>query len=432
MSTSLSARKRLAWTVIGILFAGSVINYIDRAVLGVVMPEMRKDLQLSNTEYGLAVNAFLIMYMIAYIGGGRLADRLGIRRTFLWTTITWSIASMLHAFARGFPSLCFFRALLGLGEGGFYPTGMRAATELFEPKDRAKAVGILLAGVSVGALLTPPLVAAIAGRYGWRMAFLLTGMLGFGLVPIWLAVQNRVRRMGPVVLPSTPAETAMEDALSLSVREVLLRRKYWFFLLARALSDIAWYFFIFWLPGYFQVERNFDMVMIGSLLWIPYFCADLGALVGAWGSSSLIARGMSVNAARRTLLISSSLLGSVGAFAYYAGSWPISLACVSIALFGHFSMASNLHTVITEIVPQKHVAVLYGVTGAAGTLFAAISQPIVGRLVDNAGYEVPFLVGGVCYLMATLLILGAGRVERLVRGPESPNSLAIAGEDVIT
>jgi ACS family hexuronate transporter-like MFS transporter len=165
------------------------------------------------------------------------------------------------------------------------------------------------------------------------MAFLLTGMMGFLLVPIWLLMQSRIRRIGPIAsLPGVDA-TKLDKGFDLSGREVLRRRKYWFLLLARALSDIAWYFFIFWLPGYFQVERNFDLVMIGSLLWIPYFCADIGAFAGAWASSALIHRGVSVNMARRILLITYSLLGSLGACSYYASAWSLSLAFVSIALF---------------------------------------------------------------------------------------------------
>jgi len=421
----MSQRKRLACGVIAILFAGSVINYIDRAVLGVVMPQIRGDLGLSNTDYGFAVNAFLLTYMVSYIGGGRIADRFGVRRAFLWVTIIWSFASVSHALTRGLASLCFFRALLGLGEGGFYPTAMRGAAELFAPKDRAKAVGVLLAGISVGALVTPPLVATIAARYGWRSSFLLTGLLGFLIIPFWIFIQ---RRLEPAVSAASGSDENPTET-DLSVKEVLRRRKYWFFLLARALSDIAWYFFIFWLPGYFQVVRHFDLAMIAGFLWIPYLCADLGAIAGAWGSSALIGRGLSVDAARRGALIFSALLGSFGAGAYYAPTWSVSLALVGIALFGHFSMAANLHTVITEITPARHVAVLYGVTGAAGTLLAAISQPVVGRLVDIAGYEIPFVVGGGCYLLAILLMLGAGKIERLTRSNAAGDRLATINAD---
>jgi ACS family hexuronate transporter-like MFS transporter len=150
-------QNRLAWMVVLLLFLGSVWNYLDRAVLGVVMPQLRRDLALTNTDYGVAVNAFLLLYMIFYILGGRLADSLGSRRTFTLTVVCWSVAHVLHALASGLRSLCLFRALLGIGEGGYYPTAMRGAAEWFAPKDRAKAVGILLCGLTMGTLVAPPL-----------------------------------------------------------------------------------------------------------------------------------------------------------------------------------------------------------------------------------------------------------------------------------
>ena len=136
MSVNLLRQGRFAWLVVLVLFLGSAINYMDRTVLGVVMPQIRRDLSLTNTEYGLAVNAFLVLYMIFYVLGGRVADRLGCRRTFLLTISFWSVAAMLHTFSRGLRSLCLFRALLGIGEGGFYPTAIRGAAEWFAPRDR--------------------------------------------------------------------------------------------------------------------------------------------------------------------------------------------------------------------------------------------------------------------------------------------------------
>jgi ACS family hexuronate transporter-like MFS transporter len=137
----------------------TVINYVDRSVLGVVKPQLQKDLALNNTEYGLAVNAFLITYSALYILGGRLADRFGYRRMFPINVVFWSISCMLHSLARGLGSLCLFRSLLGVGEGGFYPSAIRATSELFGSEQRAKAVGIIMCGLSVGALVT---------RRSWR------------------------------------------------------------------------------------------------------------------------------------------------------------------------------------------------------------------------------------------------------------------------
>jgi ACS family hexuronate transporter-like MFS transporter len=412
-SASTQIQSRFAWSVVALLFFGSVVNYMDRTVLGVVMPQIRRDLDLSNADYGLAVNAFLVMYAVFYISGGRVADWLGYRRMFVATVLFWSVANMLHAAARGFRSLCLFRALLGIGEGGYYPTAIRAASEWFPPRDRAKAVGLLLCGLSVGTLITPPIVAAITLHYGWRTAFLLTGAAGALLVPPWLLVHRSIRRAGVKPAQSSPAETAAQAADEPPLLEVLTHRKYLCVLAARTMTDSAWYFYLFWLPGYFQQVRGFDLKMIGLTLWFPYFMADLGALAGAWASSGLIRRGHSVNFARKAILLPSATLASLGTLTYFAGSPYLALAMISVALFGHLSWSSNIHTVITEITPPRHVAMLYGITGASGTLLGALTQPLIGYIVDLTGYAPAFLYAGGAYFAAITLALTAGRIERI-------------------
>ena len=151
--TGLSVQERFAWSIAAVLFGGSVINYLDRAVLGVVMPQIRRDLGLTNQQYGWAVNAFLMAYMFSYIVGGRLADRFGCRSMVALTAGFWSVAGMTHALVRGLGSLSLVRALLGFGEAGFYPAAMRGVAGWFPPKDRAKAVGLFLSALSVGTLL---------------------------------------------------------------------------------------------------------------------------------------------------------------------------------------------------------------------------------------------------------------------------------------
>lgn len=273
MPVSASRQDRFAWLVVLFLFLGSVINYMDRTVLGVVMPQIRRDLSLTNTDYGLAVNAFLVLYMIFYVLGGIVADRLGCRRAFLVTISFWSVAAMLHVLARGLRSLCFFRALLGMGEGGYYPTAMRGAAEWFPPRDRAKAVGLILCGLSLGTLLTVPLVAWITIHHGWRASFLVTGALGFSLIPPWLWLHRKIRRAygqadpTPVLESGETEDGASEAEISLS--EALRRRKYWCVLTARALTDAAWYFYLFWMPGYFQEVRGNHSASAFSAAMIP-------------------------------------------------------------------------------------------------------------------------------------------------------------------
>ena len=412
---TLTQHRKFAWIIAIFFFAGSVLSFVDRAVLGVVMPQVRKDLSLTNTEYSLATTSFLILYMIFYFLGGQLTDRLGSRRTFSLNIIFWSLASMAHGVARGITSLCMFRALLGVGEGGFLPTAMRGIAEWFPPENRAKAVGLLMCGISLGMLLTPPIVAWITFHYGWRMAFLVTGSLGFFMIPPWLLLHRRIQEAYGMSDPA-PAQSLMVDALGRedsSLGQVLAKRKYWLFLSARVFSDSVTYFYLYWLPGYFQDIRHYDLQKVGKLLWIPFFCADLGALGGAWLSSAFIQRGLGLDRGRKLALFLSAIGPIVGAGAYLAPTHLLALALVSLALFGHFSWSSNINTVITEVVPRRHVATLYGLVGAMGALMGALTQLLVGRSVDLVGYGPAFLGTAVAYLLALLMLFSAGRIEQI-------------------
>ena len=436
MSNDRDPQRVFAWQIVFLLFAGSVLNYMDRSLVGVIMPQMRRDLTLTNADFGLAINAFLVLYAVFYVLGGRVADRLGYRGAFALTVAFWSLASMAHAYVQGLRSLALCRVFLGMGEGGFYPAAIRGAAEWFPPESRAKAVGLILSALCVGTLLTPPLVAWITIHYGWRASFLVIGALGLLLLPPWLLLHRRIHQDygaggSPAVssplplggkggprsrmrgagrergLPASVPSAGNDPSLS----EVLKSRKYWCVLGARASTDAAWYFYLFWIPGYFQDVRRFDLVSVGKLLWIPFFCAGVGALAGAWASSSLIRRGLGLDRSRKTILFASASLCAMGASACFAPASYLALALVSLALFGHQSFGSNIHTVITEITPPRHVAVLYGITGAAGTLLGAASQLGIGRVVDSFGYEPAFVWAGGMALVAATLLLAAGRIE---------------------
>jgi ACS family hexuronate transporter-like MFS transporter len=292
---------------------------------------------------------------------------------------------------------------------------MRGAAEWFPPKNRAKAVGILLCGLTAGTLAAPPLVAWLAVRYGWRATFVVTGVLSLLLLPPWWLLHRRIHRLygTPDPAPAARDEAAGEssDEFAPSLREVLKRRKYWCVLAARALTDGAWYFYLFWIPGYFQEVRHFDLRMIGRWLWIPFFAANAGALAGAWASSALLGRGCGLDRSRKGVLIPAVVLGGLGALTHLVLDPFASLTLVSIALFGQFAWASNIHTVITEITPRRHMAVLYGITGSAGTLVGALTQPLIGRVVDAGGYAPVFAGVGAAYVLALALLLAAGRIE---------------------
>ncbi len=403
-----SRSLRFAWLLLAVLFGGSVLNYLDRAVLGVLMPQVRHNLSLSNADYGLVVNAFLLLYMVFYILGGHISDWLGSRRSFIFNVIGWSAASMLHALSQGLLSLCAFRALLGAAEGGFYPTAIRSIADWFPLSHRAKAIGILLCGMSIGSFIAPPAVAWVAMRYGWRAAFLVTGALGFFLLIPWLLLQ--LRKTHPPFAVESAAALEPGTPRAVPISHALRQRKYLFLLGARSITDAIWFFCLFWIPGYFQEARGFNLLQVGRLLWIPYFSGDLGALLGTWGSSALLKRGFSLDISRKSVLIPSALLSLCSVGTFYAHTNWVALLCLSVALFGVFSWAGNVQSAITEVVPQQHVALLYGITGAVGTFLSAISQLFIGRVVDHVGYRPVFVALGIGLPLALVLVFAAGRI----------------------
>ena len=417
MSMGEGAENRFAWLVMSLLFAAAVMNYMDRTVLSIIMPQIRRDLSLSNEQYGFAVNSFLLLYMVTYPLGGYVADRLGCRRTFVLNVCAWSVASMLQALSKGFLSLCAFRGLLGATEGGFPSTAIRGLAEWFPSANRAKAVGIMLCGISLGSVVAPPLVAGVTLVYGWRAAFLVTGALGFLLVPPWLILH---RRISSVFGSKDPAPARRNESASFSgseetttIWEVLRRRKFLFILVARSMTDAIWFFYLFWAAGYFQEARGFGLANVGRFLWIPFLSADLGALAGSWISSGLIRRGLGVDRSRKSVMVVSALLGFCGAGVVYVSNHYVALALLSVTLLGLLSWAANVQTAITEISPPQHVAVLYGITGSAGTLLSAISQPLIGRVVDGTGYVPVFVAAGAGLIVALGIALSAGKIERI-------------------
>jgi len=413
----LTQQERFAWGIAAVLFGGSLINYLDRAVLGVIMPQIRRDLGLTNQQYGWAVGAFLVAYMVSYVAGGRLADRLGSRRTISITLLFWSAAALSHALVTGLTTLSAARSLLGFGEAAFYPAAMRAAAGWFPSKDRAKAVGLFLSALSVGTLITPPIVSSVTSRFGWRAAFLVTGGLGVLLLPSWLWLHRRIRRAYGTPDPEPAAEAEVLDTSTNEVplSRVLRNRQYWCALSARACSDGAWYFYLFWMPGYLQEVRGLSLRTVGQLLWMPYLAAGIGALVGAWASSALIRRGFGLSSSRKAVLLPSAVLSIIGTACCVVPGEALIFVLLSVALFGHQSWSSNIHTVIIEIVPSAHLAVLYGVTGAAGTFMGAVAQLGIGSIVDAVGYRPIFAGVGLLYAMAAALVIGAGRLDRIRR-----------------
>ncbi len=261
---------RYRWWIVALLFAATVLNYIDRQSLSILATTIQHAFQINDVGYGHVVTAFLLAYTFAYAITGRVTDRLGARWSMALFILWWSLAEMLPPLVHGGVSLGVSRFLLGLGEAGIWVVAPKVIGELFAPRSRALAIGIYTAGGTLGAALAPPTISAISQGFGWPMVFFASGLLGLLWLIPWLMFTGKMRLAGPAL-----SQTGAARWFGL-----LRIRNLWLLLLARFLTDPVWYFFLFWFPKYLEDVRHVPFVRVGHVVWVVYLAADLGTIAG--------------------------------------------------------------------------------------------------------------------------------------------------------
>lgn len=399
--------KHLRWYVAVLLCLSSELNYLDRQTLSVLAETIQKELGFTTVEYSYITSSFLVSYTIMYAVSGRLVDVLGTRRSFLIFVSGWSVANMLHAFAKTALQFSFFRFLLGAAEPANFPAGVKAVSEWFPVRERALAVGIFNAGTAVGATLAAPVVSFIALTWGWRYAFVLTGAVGFIWVAVW-AVFYRLpqvhQRLGEAERELILAGTDDEgDQEAVPVARLLGMRVTWGCVLARMLTDPITYFLIFWVPKYLQQERGFNLADIGRYAWIPYVALAVGNIAGGAIPTYLVSRGWTINRARKTTMFVVSCLIPVCYVAVMKVESPaLALAFITAAMFGHAAWANI--TLPAEVFPKRVVGTVTGIGGALGGLAGVVTQLSIGWVVQNLSFEPIFTACAVLYLLAFALV----------------------------
>lgn len=389
----------MPWKITLLIAAAIAISYFDRQTLPVAIAAIQRDIPLSNSQFSQLQAAFLVAYAIMYAGGGKLIDAFGTRRGFAFVMVWWSLACAGHGLANSFGFLAVSRFLLGMGEGGGFPAATKAVAEWFSPRDRATAMGVINAGTAVGAVMAPPAIAAIVAAAGWRWVFVVAGAVGVAWAASWLLV---------VVEKQREEELAAEWLPLLRLKEV------WCLVVAKFLSDAAWYFYLFWLPKYLYDMRGFDTKRVGYYAWIPYAASGVGSLAGGWFSSWLLKRGLSVDKARKIALGASA---AVMPAILFVDSTPVdwAIAIFSIAFFGQQSWSTLVMILPTDLVPGRAVGSVAGMVGFGGAMGGVVFGLLVGYLLDHgAGYGPVFALAGSFHVAAFLLILLViPRIERL-------------------
>ena len=421
----------LRWFVITLIFFATVINYIDRQTMAVLKGSISADLGLSNSDYAAIQNAFLVLYGISQMVSGRLYDAIGTRLGFAFSIVVWSGAAIMHAFAGSAGAFRAWRAVLGFGEAGNWPGAAKAVGEWFPVRERALGMGIFNTGAAIGGALSPPIIAWIALSYGWRATFVVTGVLGFVWLAVWLlvyALPEQHRWITPeerahIFSDRENGNGAGDFAWRPGWGRLLTYRQTWAVVAGRFITDPIWWLYVFWLPSYFQDARGFSLQQIGWSAWFPFLCAGIGALGGGWASGFLIQRGWSVDRARKTVMAFGALLTPAGILAMRAESPYTALILMGVVLFGFQVWINNVQTLPSDFFPRTAVASVFGLGGTSAALASVLYNWGTGRVVDAAGYAPVFIVAGVLGPLGLVVTLAlAGRVAPLSREQLEPVS----------
>ena len=396
------------WSICALLFFATTINYIDRQVLSILAPDLQRSIGWNEEQYGYIVTAFNAAYALGLLFAGGLIDRFGVRRGYASVISLWSLAAIGHALASTALGFGIARFALGLVEAGNFPSAIKSVAEWFPRRERAFATGIFNSGTNVGAILVPVTVPWLAITFGWRAAFIVTGALGFIWLALWLWLYDKPEAHSSC----SPAELAYirsdppEPVQRVSWARLARYRQTWAFTIGKFFTDPIWWFYLFWLAKFFNTRFGLNLTKLGPPLVVVYCASTIGSIGGGWLSGMLIARGWSVNRARKTTLLLCALAVVPAATIPNTTNVWYAVAMLSLATAAHQGWSANLFTLVSDLFPQRAVGSVVGFGGAGGSIGGMLFSLLVGSILQATGsnYTALFIMAGSFYLVAFGLI----------------------------
>ncbi|HEY2357142.1 MAG TPA: MFS transporter [Phenylobacterium sp.] len=410
-----AAVGRYRWVIVGLLFTAMVINYVDRQTIGFLKGDLSKQFGWNETNYADLVFWFQGAYAISYLAFGRIVDRIGARWGFGLAFLIWQIAHISHAAARSLSGFIGARIFLGVGEAGAFPGGLKAVTQWFPKKERAFATGLFNAGTNIGAIVTPLIIPAVVLAWGWRAAFIVTGLGGLLWLPIWLLVYRTPREAKNLSaaelahIESDPADVVE----SIPWTRLLRVRETWAYAIGKFLIDPIWWMFLFWLPDFMQKRHGLDLKTFGPPIVAIYLLSDVGSVIGGWASSRLIQRGWTINRARKTTMLVCALLATPVAFAAFTDNLWLAVGIIGLATAAHQGFSATLYTLPSDVFPRSAVGSVVGIGGMIGAIGGMVMSKYAGFVLDKLGTYTPiFVVAASAYILAlTAVHLLAPKME---------------------
>ncbi len=408
----------LRWWIAALLFGATLISYVDRLTLSILAPTICTDLHLSNFQYASISAWFLLAYSLGQTVFGRFQDRFGTKLGLSIAMMIWSAAETAQALTHGLFGLCSFRFVLGLGEGGHWPAAIKGVAEWFPKEQRGIGMGIVNTGATLGSVLAPPLIVWLELRFGWRTTFVATGLLGFAWLALWERYYQSPRKH-PLLRPGEllfiegstdmrrspiPTQTWCSLLRDNQVRGIVL---------SRFLGDPVWWLYLVWLPLYLSRARGLSLKEIGVSAWIPFLCADVGALAGGWFSGWLIQRRWRPAQARGVAIAFGAALAPVAMLVSRAKSETEAITLISVALFAFQFWVNNVQTLTSDLFQNELVASISGLAGTGAGLGAMIFILSTGWIVDHFGYAPVLILSGLLLPAATAALAWfAGAIPR--------------------
>ncbi|MEB0260554.1 MULTISPECIES: MFS transporter [unclassified Mucilaginibacter] len=424
-------RTNYRWVVVALLFFATTINYLDRQVIGFLKPTLEKEFSWTETDYSHIVMAFSAAYALGLLAFGGIIDKIGTKLGYTISLVVWSLAAMLHAIVKSTLGFGAVRAALGLGEAGNFPAAIKVVAEWFPKKERALATGIFNSGANIGAVLAPAMVPWILGIYGWQMAFIITGAIGFVWLFFWVIlyeIPSRHKKINEAEFEHIHSD--IEEPVTENVPEEKIKwgrlfgiRQTWVFLVGKFLTDPMWYFFLFWLPSYFSSTFNLDLKKPSLPLILIYTATTIGSIGGGYLSSWFIKRGMPIFKARKTaMFIFAVCVVPIFAARYATNIWQ-AVGLISLAAAAHQAWSANIFTTASDMFPKRAVSSVVGIGGMAGSIGGIAFPFFIGWILDSAkasgnitgGYNILFIICACAYLLAWLIMHLLSPKPRIVK-----------------
>ncbi|MFT4111135.1 MFS transporter [Silvibacterium sp.] len=401
-------RGRVRWTICAMLFFATSINYMDRQVIALLKPTLAVKIGLTELNYAYIVDAFQVAYALGLLLAGRIVDRIGTRIGYMVVMGVWSLSAMGHALASSAMEFGVARFFLGLGESGNFPAAIKTVAEWFPQGERSLATGIFNSGANVGAILAPLVVPWITLRFGWRAAFLATGVFSM-LWILWWFKNYRKPTDHPTLtgaeLRYIYQEAAQQMGPSVPWLRLLGYRQTWAFALGKFLTDPIWWFYLFWLPSYFSAKFHLDLSHLGLPLILVYNMSAVGSIAGGWLPAPFRKMGLSPEVARLAAMgFCALLVVPVFMIGNLHSEWA-AIILLGIAAGAHQGWSANMFTTASDMFPRQAVGAVVGIGGMAGSVGGVLLANFTGHVLQKThNYSVLFVIASSVYLLALVVI----------------------------